>query len=275
MLWQRVITALILVPPVLFGLIYGETLWVAMVTGIIIAVGAKEWSSLAKLNKPYQYLSYITFVILCLLGTYLIHEQQLAMLVIYTGAGWWLMASGLIIKAEQSGHLPEINRPVKIIVGILTLVPSWLGLVVMHGGALAVDRFMLIFLFILIWSADIFGCFCGKKWGKNKIAPLVSPGKTWQGAAGAMVGCALISICFSINKQFQLSESIIFLLICLVTVIVSIIGDLMESLLKRHANVKDSGTLLPGHGGVLDRIDSFTAASPVFLALIVLSGVGL
>ncbi len=275
MLWQRVITALVLVPPVLFGLIYGETLWVAMVTGIIIAVGAKEWSSLAKLNKPYQYLSYITFVILCLLGTYLIHEQQLAMLVIYTGAGWWLMASGLIIKAEQSGHLPEINRPVKIIVGILTLVPSWLGLVVMHGGALAVDRFMLIFLFILIWSADIFGYFCGKKWGKNKIAPLVSPGKTWQGAAGAMVGCALISICFSINKQFQLSESIIFLLICLVTVIVSIIGDLMESLLKRHANVKDSGTLLPGHGGVLDRIDSFTAASPVFLALIVLSGVGL
>ncbi len=274
MLWQRVITALVLVPPVLFGLIYGETLWVAMVTGIIIAVGAKEWSSLAKLNKPYQYLSYITFVILCLLGTYLIHEQQLAMLVIYTGAGWWLMASGLIIKAEQSGHLPEINRPVKIIVGILTLVPSWLGLVVMHGGALAVDRFMLIFLFILIWSADIFGYFCGKKWGKNKIAPLVSPGKTWQGAAGAMVGCALISICFSINKQFQLSESIIFLLICLVTVIVSIIGDLMESLLKRHANVKDSGTLLPGHGGVLDRIDSFTAASPVFLALIVLSGVG-
>ncbi len=275
MLWQRVITALILVPPVLFGLIYGETLWVAMVTGIIIAVGAKEWSSLAKLNKPYQYLSYITFVILCLLGTYLIHEQQLAMLVIYTGAGWWMMASGLLNKAEQSGHLPEINRPVKIIVGILTLVPSWLGLVVMHGGALAVDRFMLIFLFILIWSADIFGYFCGKKWGKNKIAPLVSPGKTWQGAAGAMVGCALISICFSINKQFQLSESIIFLLICLVTVIVSIIGDLMESLLKRHANVKDSGTLLPGHGGVLDRIDSFTAASPVFLALIVLSGVGL
>ncbi len=275
MLWQRVITALVLVPPVLFGLIYGETLWVAMVTGIIIAVGAKEWSSLAKLNKPYQYLSYITFVILCLLGTYLIHEQQLAMLVIYTGAGWWLMASGLIIKAEQSGHLPEINRPVKIIVGILTLVPSWLGLVVMHGGALAVDRFMLIFLFILIWSADIFGYFCGKKWGKNKIAPLVSPGKTWQGAAGAMVGCALISICFSINKQFQISESILFLLICLVTVIVSIIGDLMESLLKRHANVKDSGTLLPGHGGVLDRIDSFTAASPVFLALIVLSGVGL
>ncbi len=274
MLWQRVITALVLVPPVLFGLIYGETLWVAMVTGIIIAVGAKEWSSLAKLNKPYQYLSYITFVILCLLGTYLIHEQQLAMLVIYTGAGWWLMASGLIIKAEQSGHLPEINRPVKIIVGILTLVPSWLGLVVMHGGALAVDRFMLIFLFILIWSADIFGYFCGKKWGKNKIAPLVSPGKTWQGAAGAMVGCALISICFSINKQFQISESILFLLICLVTVIVSIIGDLMESLLKRHANVKDSGTLLPGHGGVLDRIDSFTAASPVFLALIVLSGVG-
>ncbi|NNE38740.1 MAG: phosphatidate cytidylyltransferase [Gammaproteobacteria bacterium] len=132
---------------------------------------------------------------------------------------------------------------------------------------------MLIFLLILIWAADISGYFCGKQWGKNRIAPLVSPGKTWQGAAGAMAACCIISIGFSINKQFQLSESIIFLVICLVTVVISIIGDLMESLLKRSANVKDSGTLLPGHGGVLDRIDSFTAACPVFLALITLSGV--
>jgi phosphatidate cytidylyltransferase len=273
MLWQRVITALILVPLVLFGLIYGGTQWVALVTGIIIAVAAREWANLSKLTKPYQYICYILVILLCLAGTYFIRQQQFSMLVIYAGVIWWLMASGLIIKAEISGELPLLNRQVKVVAGMLTLVPSWLGLVILHRGGDFGDRFLLIFLFMLIWSADIFGYFCGKKWGKHKIAPLVSPGKTWQGAAGAMIGCSAISIGFSINKQFQLSETIIFLVICLATVLISIIGDLMESLLKRNANVKDSGTLLPGHGGVLDRIDSFTAASPVFLALISLSGV--
>jgi phosphatidate cytidylyltransferase len=122
---------------------------------------------------------------------------------------------------------------------------------------------LVLFLFVLIWMADSGAFFAGRAWGERKLAPAVSPGKTWTGAAGALGGaviCALV-----LDQLALLSLSIASLvLLCLLVTIASIGGDLFESLLKRQAGVKDSGTLLPGHGGALDRIDSLIAAAPVF-----------
>lgn len=273
MLWKRVLTALFLIPPVLFGLVYGETTWVALITSIIILLGVQEWARLTKLHKPHQSTIYTIVIIGCLAGAYWSYKGNLGMLFVYIGAIWWLLVTGVLISAELSGKIPQVPIITKLFAGILTLVPAWLSLVILHHLGLQDGPILLIFLFLLIWTADISGYFCGRKWGKHKLAPMISPGKTWEGAIGAMLGCCILSIGYSINKEFQLSESIIFLLICLLTVLASIIGDLMESMLKRSANVKDSGSILPGHGGILDRVDSFTAASPVFLSFVMLTGI--
>jgi phosphatidate cytidylyltransferase len=273
MLWKRVITALFLIPPVIFGLVYGETNWVALITSIIILLGVHEWARLANLHKLYQSTVYMLVIIVCLVGAYWSYRQNLGMSFVYAASIWWLFVTWLIISAEISEKIPQSSNVAKLCAGIFTLVPAWLSLLILHSLDVQEGPVFLIFLFLLIWTADISGYFCGRKWGKHKLARMISPGKTWEGVTGAMVACCLLSIGFSIHKEFQLSESIIFLLICIMTVLASIIGDLMESLLKRSANVKDSGSILPGHGGILDRIDSFTAASPVFLSFIMLAGI--
>jgi phosphatidate cytidylyltransferase len=139
----------------------------------------------------------------------------------------------------------------------------------LHGE----DPVLLIFLFFLIWGADIFAYFTGKKWGKTRLSPQISPGKTWEGAGGGLLAGLVLALVYGIKQQLQLYDIIIFLLICSLTVMVSIMGDLFESLMKRSVKLKDSGDLLPGHGGVLDRIDSLTAATPCFFTVLSLAGV--
>jgi phosphatidate cytidylyltransferase len=158
----------------------------------------------------------------------------------------------------------------KILMGFLVLIPCWAALNYLrslHDGI-----YTLLFLFALIWGADSAAYFVGRKWGKHKLAPQVSPGKSWQGLCGALV-CAL----FIAAIAGWLSETPIQLwwrgaVIAVVTVLFSVMGDLFESMIKRQAGVKDSGQLLPGHGGLLDRIDSLTAAAPIFVLVMMLGG---
>ena len=137
----------------------------------------------------------------------------------------------------------------------------------------AADTVLLLFLLILIWSADIGAYFAGHRWGRNKLAPKISPGKTREGAYGALATALLCGLFLIWWLETGLLEAFLVLLLCLVTMIFSIVGDLSESLMKRRRGMKDSGTLLPGHGGMLDRMDSATAASPVFTLGLSLSGV--
>lgn len=148
------------------------------------------------------------------------------------------------------------------ITGLLVLIPAWTGLVWIHQ----LDRgpYLVLSLLILIWIADSSAYFAGRRWGRHKLAPAVSPGKTREGAYGALAG----GLCWGVTLAFWYAPTgglgIGLVLLCLVTVLASIIGDLYESLIKRERGLKDSGALLPGHGGILDRIDSLTAAAPVF-----------
>jgi phosphatidate cytidylyltransferase len=250
-----------------------DTLYLAIILGLIVCLGAWEWTKFAALcNTPYGTL-YVVFIGLSLAGCYLLLNTVWSHFIIYTGAFWWLVAIGLIIAIEGQ-KIPLIQSPlIKLCIGFLVLIPAWLSLISLHGSISGNGPMHLIFLFLLIWTADIAAFFTGKKWGKNHLAALISPAKTWEGAYGAILASGLLAYLYGITLKLQLYDIIIFLILSVLTVIVSITGDLMESLMKRSVNIKDSGNILPGHGGVLDRIDSLSAAAPFFLATTLMAGI--
>ena len=157
------------------------------------------------------------------------------------------------------------HKLINAVIGILILAPAWLSLVILHTSH-SDGISQLLFLLILIWIADSAAYFSGRRWGKTKLANKVSPGKTWEGIFGAIFAILVFCYAYSRFMDMQGSEILLFLLLGIITVSGSVLGDLIESLMKRHSGIKDSGTLLPGHGGVMDRIDSLTAAGPIFVA---------
>jgi len=159
--------------------------------------------------------------------------------------------------------------PGKLLSGFFVLVPAWiapLALRELPQGLLPDGRWLTLYLLMIVWVADSGAYFAGHRWGKTKLAPHVSPGKTWEGVAGGLAAVLLLALLAGVfGWRFGASELVIWVILSLVTAFVSVFGDLFESRAKRAAGVKDSGSILPGHGGVLDRIDAFTAAAPVFM----------
>ena len=139
-----------------------------------------------------------------------------------------------------------------------------MALLALHDGA-ALGPGYVVFLFMLVWIADSGAYFAGRRWGRTKLASHVSPGKTREGVYGALTAALGFAVIGALVLGLGVTQWPLFILICMVTVIFSIIGDLFESMLKRQRGIKDSGSLLPGHGGILDRVDSMTAAAPVFV----------
>ena len=272
MLWQRTLTALILVPPLLLAVIYMETLLLAMILGIIICLAAWEWTTFAELKKNSYKIVYLIVVLILLIGGYLLRSSNWSLIIIYLGVSWWLFALGLIIAVERKQYILSNSCFLRLLMGLLVLVPAWFSLILIHASPAHLSLNPLIFLFILVWTADISGYFFGKKFGNRRLSPQISPGKTWEGVYGALIACLFLGLGYGIKLDLQLYDIIIFVLICSVTVTISIIGDLLESLMKRSVNLKNTGNILPGHGGVLDRIDSLTAAGPFYFAALTLQG---
>jgi phosphatidate cytidylyltransferase len=146
--------------------------------------------------------------------------------------------------------------------GLLTLIPAWVALMNLHSTPDYGPRYAL-FLLLLIWIADSGAYFVGRRWGRTKLAPRISPGKTWEGVVGALTVTLAVAGAGAVSLGVRRWGA--FILICVITVSFSVVGDLPESMLKRQYHTKDSGHLLPGHGGILDRVDSLTAAAPIFL----------
>jgi phosphatidate cytidylyltransferase len=161
-----------------------------------------------------------------------------------------------------TGHGPGL-RLLKSLAGVLVTVPAWASLVLLHSRE-PDGPYVILYLLVLVWAADSGAYFAGRKWGKRKLAPVISPGKSWEGVYGGIALCSVLAVAVGLAYGETLKQAAGLLLVSLLTVMFSIVGDLLESLMKRQAGIKDSSNLIPGHGGVLDRIDSLTAAAPVF-----------
>jgi phosphatidate cytidylyltransferase len=254
MLRQRVITALVLAPLVLFVVLWAPAELTAAVLTMLVVAAAWEWSAFPGFVHRTARLLYVAFVSMCLGAAWVlgVHRPELD-IVLYIALAWWLAAFVWILAAPGS-----VNRSTAALAGALVLVPAWLALVRLH----AADPQLLLFLLLLVVAADIGAYFAGRRFGSARLAPRVSPGKTWEGVAGGLIASTLLA--FFGGAWFE-QNLWLFVGLCALVVAASVVGDLTESLFKRHAGLKDSGSLLPGHGGLLDRVDSVTAAAPVFL----------
>ncbi|MCG8378895.1 MAG: CDP-archaeol synthase [Proteobacteria bacterium] len=263
MLKYRIITAVILIPIVIAAIFLPDPIWLSGLFALFIAIGAWEWADICKLKGYVRYI-YSLFIIAVLACLYWLDNSNLYYSVILVGLIYWIIAT-LLVVAYQKGHKFLTQSPaVLMVVGLLLLVPMWSSLVVLKTGFNTGASF-LIFLMLLIWSADTAAYFSGKRWGKRKLADRVSPGKTWEGTIAGILAGIVVTMCYVFILSMDLTKDWAFIVISIATVIMSVIGDLMESLVKREAGIKDSGSILPGHGGVMDRLDSLTAAGPVFV----------
>lgn len=261
MLKQRIITAALLLPGFFAAVWYLPSPWFALLTGIIICLAAWEWSDLSGLDRMSLRIGYLVAVACLLVVLYVLRLTVWSRLVIFMAMAGWLLATFLVVAVETRLVVIPASSLMKSLLGFLVLLPSWLGLVLLQNGAAGI----LLFLVVLIAAADIGAYFAGRRWGRKKLAPLISPGKSRAGLAGGIAVSLPVALAYGLAENMQGIDLLLFLILCLITVLFSVSGDLLESLMKRSAHRKDSGTLLPGHGGILDRIDSLTAALPVFV----------
>jgi phosphatidate cytidylyltransferase len=253
---QRVITALIIAPIVLALIFFAPDELFGCAMLLMALVGAWEWSALAGRPSRNARLSLaIFFAVLVGLGLSLQHYlPQQPWLTFYCAMAllWWLFS--LVWVAFWRADLPA---SVKVLCGVLTLLPSLAAVVAIRSAS----PWYLLIQLLITSGADIGAYFAGRAFGKHKLAPQVSPGKTWEGVVG---GVALVAVVALIAAHWLPVPALPFVFLSICVALLSVVGDLSESLFKRQAGLKDSGTLFPGHGGVLDRVDSLTAAAPLF-----------
>jgi phosphatidate cytidylyltransferase len=257
MLKTRVITALLLVAGLALILFAMPPLAAALTFAAIAALAAWEWAGLMKQDQPARFM--YAFVLLLFCWQLTVAAPELIPVFLGVSVAFWILVVPLWFRFKWT---LAGNDFFGYLLGALVILPTWAAMVALH----AVDTWLMLAAMGLVWVADISAYFAGRAFGKHKLAPTISPGKTWEGVAGAVVGVLIyggIVISFSpLKDKLPLSPPLIVLLLILLTA-VSVMGDLFESLLKRQAGIKDSSNLLPGHGGVLDRIDALTSTLPL------------
>lgn len=269
MLKQRIMTALVLLPIALGGFFLLDGAAFALFIGAVVSLGAWEWARLAGLAGQPLRVAYAAGVAALLFGLYQL--PTLAPWLLLLAVVWWALATVLVLSYPASSRY-WAGLPGRLLIGLLILLPAWQGLVLFKQWPLA--NGLILAVMVLVWGADIGAYFTGKAFGKRKLAPRVSPGKSWEGVIGGLITSLLITLAVGLYRDWFASEMFMALAGAALVVSISVVGDLTESMFKRQAGLKDSSNLLPGHGGVLDRIDSLTAAIPMFAALLWLAGWG-
>jgi phosphatidate cytidylyltransferase len=247
---QRVITALIALLALLAVLFYvpDEVALAAIV--LVILAGAWEWSGFLDVEAVWMRYVYVGFIAGLVAAVTLLDVNE--SLVFVVALAWWLAA--LIWTFFFPTPIPTVVRWLS---GALVLVPLYLALVILYQIAPE----LLLFALLIVWVADTGAYFAGKALGRVKLAPQISPGKTWEGVIGGLVAVVILTV---LRATWTETDLAVFVPFCLAVASLSIVGDLTVSMFKRTAGLKDSGSLFPGHGGVLDRIDSIAAAVPLF-----------
>ena len=266
MLKWRWITALALLPLVLGAVFLLPNAGFALVMLVVVALGAWEWAALVGLRETSERVGYLLAVVMIAGGAWLLFPFPLLTAVLLSlGALVWCALAVWQVRFELGRAAADAVSGVPgMALGVLVLVPAWFALVWMH--ARPDGPWVVVVVLVLTWAADVGAFFAGRWFGRRRLAPRTSPGKTQEGALGGLLLAVALVWGMSVLLPVYLPGFGVLALLALVTVAASILGDLFESMIKRLRGVKDSGTLLPGHGGVLDRIDSLTATAPVFAA---------
>lgn len=279
MLKLRVITALVLGPFILWSVLAFSHQAIAVELAIILVLAAWEWARMAGLTNQFARIFYALILgLLMTLTSLLLHvyPDQLKV-TLYIVSCWWLFCLLWLVLTERKGLQvqPAFPWPVVVLnlmIGIIVLLGAFVSITGMHQSD-TYGAHYIVALLLLIWVADSAAYFSGKSFGKHKLAPHISPGKTWEGVAGAILATILTSYLLSQLLGMQTANVISFVALSVCTIIISIAGDLFESMFKRKAGIKDSSQMLPGHGGILDRIDSLVAAAPLFYLGLILAGI--
>jgi len=272
MLKQRILTAVILLPLFLGAMFYLPIYWVTILFAAIIGAAAWEWADLSGLRQLPGKLIYVSLILIFGLMGLNVIELRLDLMIPLLGTAvlWWFWATIEVFFRPPAARGLFSTRIGRLVGGVLVLFPLWMSSIYL----LVIDAHkprLLLFLFVLVWIADSAAYFAGSQFGKTKLAPNISPGKTVEGVMGGVLSVVLLAwLCGTMIWKLETSQLVLWLCLAITTVLFSVVGDLMESKLKRQAGAKDSGKLLPGHGGVLDRIDALTAAAPAFSLGIIL-----
>jgi len=280
LLKERIISAIILIAIVLTALLLFSPFYFALALGVVVTLGVWEWTQFARLKQDVW-----RFVITAIAGTFLflwIYSQAdylnagrvfegYAEPLLLAAVVWWILVTSQVISYPKSAALWGKSVLLQLIFAFLTLIPFLIGVLLLRLNQYAVDQYhgfiLLMYVFVLVWAADSGAYFAGRKFGKRKLAPKVSPGKSWEGVVGGLITACIFAFVFlQLSKDSLIGNASAssFVVLSVATVAISVLGDLTESMFKRESGIKDSSNLIPGHGGILDRIDSLTAAVPFF-----------
>lgn len=260
MLLQRILTAIPLAIGIIWIILFQPSNVFFWLTMVIAALAAYEWAKLAGLKTAGQI---VYLLLLCaIVWVIMNHAGQYMQVYIYAGVIWWLAICLYLFKARPGKASSKLS-PLKLLAGILVIPAAVFAMNAIHMQHNGAE--WLLYGLMLVWVADSGAYFSGKRFGRNKLAPAISPGKTREGLYGAVAAVCVYSAIAAYYFGLDITDTTRLLLLAVVLTLVSVAGDLYESVLKREHGVKDSGAILPGHGGILDRIDSVLAAMPVFM----------
>ncbi len=255
---QRVITGVALIIVVLLGvLLLPSQLFAIASLVVFVSLGGWEWGKLVSLTG-YTKSLFVAGLLGTALIAYLVKDLRWAFIVM--GVIWWAIVLVLLATYEQGTYLYRDRKWLLRVAAFLVLIPAWIALVTLHQH----HPLLVLYLIFLVAITDSGAYFTGKAYGKNKLAPELSPGKTREGMFGGVAGAVVWSILGAFFFELPATDFLYFILLSLVVAFMSVSGDLFESLIKREAGQKDSGNVLPGHGGILDRVDGLIATLPLF-----------
>jgi phosphatidate cytidylyltransferase len=268
----RVIAALAMAPVAIAAILMLPTSWLAALAALVFLIGLWEWFKLAEIDDtlPRTVLLTANLLLMVLLVWASAGSPDLVplRLVALLGVIWWFFALLWLRFYSFASDHQTYARAFKLAAGTLAVVPAWCALGLIHASQPNGNRWLFVAL-IIVWAADSGAYFAGRHFGgrlfgNRKLAPRISPNKTIEGALGGLVAGLIVAAAGTFLAGGTVAQLPAVLTVAVATVLFSIVGDLFESLLKRHVGAKDSGDLIPGHGGVLDRIDGVLAALPVF-----------
>lgn len=274
MLKQRIATGLILLVVLLCALFYLPFLGFVAFSAIIFAIGSWEWANLSGLNGKSAWAFIVGFIALIAASFFAFDMSQDGIAskewlkhALGVGCTWWAI-SLLWVKTYPASAGIWGSKGIRALMGLLVLLPCWLALVYLRQ--LEHGPWLIFFTIMIVSGADTGAYFSGKAFGKRKLAPRVSPGKSIEGMVGGLIFVAFLAFLVTTQVSVAGLTTAQVIGVTVVCALASVLGDLVESMVKRHRGIKDSSQLLPGHGGILDRIDSMTAAAPVFALLLIL-----